>query len=121
MIEIRNSERVLSSGRLRRAALRHPDEGPTFARLSGGIPGTTRSEFGRSQRSQRPGVPRAQHWREQRGPHREPAGRGSRAGLEPPQGAEGDIGGASIPARRPRKGRCGAMWSEGYPQAVSHP
>ncbi|MBI3014045.1 MAG: hypothetical protein HYY65_03035 [Candidatus Tectomicrobia bacterium] len=33
---------VLSPGRLLRAALRHPDEGPTFARLSGGIPGTTR-------------------------------------------------------------------------------
>ncbi len=58
------------------------------------------------------GVPRTQHWWERRGPHREPAGRGSRAGLEPPQGAEGrgprtkrsfcgvqrDIGGVSPPA-----------------------
>ncbi len=32
----------LSPGRLLRAALRHPDEGPTFARLSGGIPDATR-------------------------------------------------------------------------------
>ncbi len=32
----------LSPGRLLRAALRHPDEGPTFARLCGGIPDATR-------------------------------------------------------------------------------